>query len=102
MTEKGGKASSLYCDAVSIGVPSAVCGIPCRIYYIRAGERAKRKATQENLEHVRLGEEDLSNTLHFKYLGVVQSEDGDPLVSVEHRIIIACSRFRDLKKKGAY
>ncbi len=39
-------------------------------------KEAKRKAAQAHLEEVRLGEEDLSNILHFKYLGVVQSGDG--------------------------
>ncbi len=42
-------------------------------------KEANKKAAQEELETVRLGEADLSTTLHFKYLGVMQSGDGDPL-----------------------
>ncbi len=44
---------------------------------------AKRKAAQEQLDNVRLGEEDLSNTLHFKYLGVMQSGRRRPSSSGE-------------------
>ncbi len=38
----------------------------------------KKEAAQDNLNHARLGDEELSNTLQFKYLGVVQAADGDP------------------------
>ncbi len=31
----------------------------------------------------------LSNVPHFKYLGVLQSSDGDPFVAMNHRIAIA-------------
>ncbi len=49
---------------------------------------------------MRLGEEDLSNTLHCKYLGVLQSEDGD-LLAVNRRI--TNPSFRNLKKdSGRY
>ncbi len=34
----------------------------------------------------------------FKYLGVLQSGDGDPLVPVNHRIEIAWSRYTNLKR----
>ncbi len=61
---------------------------------------AKRKAAQEELNSVRLGEEDLSNTLHFKYLGVMQSGDGDPLAPVNHRITKRLDQLSE-PKKGA-
>ncbi len=38
------------------------------------------------------------NVLHFKYLGVMQSSDGDPLFAVNHPIVIAWSRYADLKR----
>ncbi len=41
---------------------------------------------------------ELSNALHFKYLGVMTSSDGDSLVAVNHRIAIAWSRYADLKR----
>ncbi len=50
-------------------------------------KEAKRKLPQENLEHMRLGEEVLSHTLHFKYLGEMQYRDEDPVVLGEQRII---------------
>ncbi len=49
-------------------------------------KEAKRKAALEQLDNARLGDEDLSNTLQFKYLRVMQSGDGDPLTPVNHRI----------------
>ncbi len=49
---------------------------------------AKKKAEQEELEKVKLGDLELSNVLHFKYLGVMQSSDGDSLVAFNHRIAI--------------
>ncbi len=61
-------------------------------------KEAKRKAAQEQLDNVRLGDEELSNTLQFKYLGVMQSGDGDPLTPVNHRITKAWTSFRNLKK----
>ncbi len=61
-------------------------------------KEAKRKAAQEQLENVRLGDEDLSNTLQFKYLGVMQSGDGDSLTPVNHRITKAWTSFRNLKR----
>ncbi len=39
----------------------------------------KKEAAQDNLNHAKLGDEELSNTLQFKYLGVMQAADGDPL-----------------------
>ncbi len=38
------------------------------------------------------------HVLHFKYLGVMQSGDGDPLVPLSHRIVLASSRFGQLKR----
>ncbi len=52
---------------------------------------ANRKATQKQLEHVNLGEEDLRNTLYFKYLGVMLPGDGDLLAPVNHSMAKACS-----------
>ncbi len=57
----------------------------------------KKKAAQDNLNHAKLGEEELSNTLQFKYLGVMQAADGDPLAPVFHLVEIAWSRFINLK-----
>ncbi len=42
----------------------------------------KKEAAQDNLNHAKLGDEELSNTLQFKYLGVMQAADGDPLAPV--------------------
>ncbi len=63
---------------MSIGFSSA----PAAIHDNRAGsitdklvKEAKRKATSEHLKHARLGEEDLSNTRRFIYLGLVQSKE---------------------------
>ncbi len=38
----------------------------------------KREAAQKRFERVKLGDEELTNVLHFKYLGVMKSGDGDP------------------------
>ncbi len=54
----------------------------------RPGKEAKKKAEQEELEKVKLGDAELSSVLHFKHLGVMQSSDGGPLVAVNHRIAI--------------
>ncbi len=57
----------------------------------------KNEAAQDNLNHARLGDEELLNTLQFKYLGVMQAADGDPLAPVFHRVEIAWSRFRNMR-----
>ncbi len=57
----------------------------------------EKEAAQDNLNHAELGDEELSNALQFKYLGVVQAADGDPLAPVFHRVEIAWSRFRNLR-----
>ncbi len=49
-------------------------------------KKGKAQAEQEKLDKVRLGNEELRNVLHFEYLGVLQSSDGDPLVPVNHQI----------------
>ncbi len=51
-------------------------------------KESKRKAAQAQLEKVRLEEKYLKNVLHFKYFGVLQSGDGDPMVPVNHRVTI--------------
>ncbi len=56
----------------------------------------EREAAQDNLSHAKLTDEELSNTLQFKYLGVMQAADGDPLTSVFHCVEIAWSRFINL------
>ncbi len=53
----------------------------------------KKEAAQDNLNHAKLGDEELSNTLQFKYLGVMQAADGDPLAPDFHRVEIAWSRL---------
>ncbi len=45
----------------------------------------KKEAAQDNLNHSKLGEEELSNTLQFKYLGVMQAADGDLWPSLSPR-----------------
>ncbi len=42
---------------------------------------------QTQLDNVRLGDEDLSNTMQFKYLGVMQSVDGDSPAPVKERLL---------------
>ncbi len=42
----------------------------------------EKEAAQDNLNHAKLGDEELSNTLQFKYLGVMQAADGDPFAPV--------------------
>ena len=64
----------------------------------RLVKQTKRKAAQERFEQVKIGDEKLTNVLHFKYLGVMQSGDGDPLVPVTHRTMLAWSRFGQLKR----
>ncbi len=44
----------------------------------RLVKQTKRKAPQERSERVKIGDEELTNVLHFKYLRVMQSGDGDP------------------------
>ena len=58
--------------------------------------RNKQEVLQSNLPKVRLAEEDLVNTMAFKYLGVMQSADGDPVVPVHHRLTIAKRSFSSL------
>ncbi len=57
----------------------------------------KKEAAQDNLNHAKLGDEELSNTLPFKYLGVMQAADGDLLAPVFHCVEIVWSRFRNLR-----
>ncbi len=60
----------------------------------RLVKEAERNAAQKELDRVKLGEEELEkNVLHFKYLGVMYSGDGDSLVVVNHREAIARSRY---------
>ncbi len=54
-------------------------------------KQAEALAVQEELENVRLKNEELKNVLHFKYLGAIHSGHGDPLVPVNHRIGVARS-----------
>ncbi len=61
-------------------------------------QEAKRKAAQEQLDNERLEDEDWSNTLQFKYLGVKQSGEGDPLTPVKKRITKSWNSFRNLKR----
>ncbi len=61
-------------------------------------KEAQKKAVQEVIEKVKLGDAELEIVLHFKYLGVMQSRDSDPLVAVNHRIAVAWSRYADLKR----
>ncbi len=58
----------------------------------------KKKAEQEELEKVNLGDAELSNILHLKYLGVMQSIDGHSLIAVNHRTAISWSLYADLKR----
>ncbi len=47
------------------------------------------KAELDEIQKVRLGTQELENVLRFKYLGVMQSSDEDPLVPVNHRVAIS-------------
>ncbi len=49
-------------------------------------EVKKRRAEQEELEQVKFRDAELSRVLHFKYLGVMQSSDGDPLLPSTTRL----------------
>ncbi len=44
----------------------------------------KRKAAQEERQKIRIEEAFLQNILHFEYLAVMQSGDGDPMAPVDH------------------
>ncbi len=57
----------------------------------------KTEAAQDNLNHAKLGDEELSSILQFNYFGVMQAADGHPLAPVFHCVEIAWSRFRNLK-----
>ncbi len=57
----------------------------------------KKEAAQDNLNHAKLEDEELSNTQRFKYLGVMQAAYGDPSAPVVYRVVIAWSRFRNLR-----
>ncbi len=45
-------------------------------YLVRS---VKKEAAQDGVNHANLGDEELSNTLQFKYFGVIQAADGDLL-----------------------
>ncbi len=60
-------------------------------------KESKRKEAQEKLEKVRLERRRPTEGLHFKYLGVMQSGDADPMVPVNHRVTISA-----LKTQSGY
>ncbi len=45
-------------------------------------KKKKSKVAQKQLDHVRFGGENLSNSSHLEYLDVMQSGVGDPLQSL--------------------
>ncbi len=55
-------------------------------------------ATRKGRAGGREGTREIFRVLHFKYLGVMKSGDGDPLVPVTHRIVLAWSRFGQLER----
>ncbi len=61
-------------------------------------KEVKNTAELEEFEKVNLGDARTFKRSHFKYLGVMQSSDGDSLVAVNHRIAIAWSRYAELKR----
>ncbi len=46
-----------------------------------------KEQAEEELAKITLEEEELENFHCFKYLGVIQAGDGDPMVSVNHCVI---------------
>ncbi len=62
-----------------------MCGIICW-----------REAHGENF--VGFGNEGLSNVVHFRYLGSMQSSEGDSLFAINYRIAIAWSRNGDRQR----
>ena len=58
----------------------------------------KVKAKQEELPHVKLGDETLENVYSFVYLGSEQAADGDPTVPVKHRTGVAWGRFGEYRQ----
>ncbi len=58
----------------------------------------KTQAAQDHFGKVRLEEEELQNSSHFKTLGVLQAGDGDPAGAAKHRVTFSWSRHRELKR----
>ena len=56
----------------------------------------KRRAAEETLNNVSIGDEFLENVLNFQYLNSRQQCDGDDQVDVRHRMVIARAAFGSL------
>ena len=59
----------------------------------RVIQRLKTEKHQESLPKVQIGQSDLENVYSFVYLGAEIASDGDPEVTIQHRINIAYGRF---------
>ena len=55
--------------------------------------RIKRINTEKYQEQVHIGQDDLNNVYSFVYLGVEIASDGDPEVTIQHRINIIWGQF---------
>ncbi len=61
--------------------------------------RQKKEAeAQQELRKVLLSEVELTNVLHFKYVGVMQSGHGDPLTPICHRVDTSKNTFTSLQR----
>ncbi len=58
----------------------------------RLVKEAKEKATQEDLDGVKLEDAQVAGVRRLKYLGVMHAGDGNPVATVNHRVAIALSR----------
>ena len=61
-------------------------------------QRLKTEKHQESLPKVQIGQSDLENVYSFVYLGAEIASDGDPEVTVRHRINIAWGRFGEYRQ----
>ena len=57
----------------------------------------KVKDKQQELPHVKLGNESLENVYSFVYLGSEIAADGDPIVPVKHRTDVAWGKFGEYR-----
>ncbi len=64
----------------------------------RGIDGTQHSGAREELEKVRLGNEELKDVLLFKYLGLLQSGGGETLIPVNHRIEIAWSRYTNFRR----
>ena len=61
-------------------------------------KRIKTEKHQQQLPKVQIGQEVLENVYSFVYLGAEIASDGDPEVTIQHRIGIAWGRFGEYRQ----